>query len=237
MSVLNINALGITLSDMLFADLSFTVSEGDRIGLVAANGRGKSSLLSCIFGEFDQTSGEITRRLGLRIGYLRQTIPDHALELSLHDWVRASLPPEQADYESWRVDVVLSALNIPGGMYHTTLGRLSGGWQRLAMLAGVWITEPDMLLLDEPTNHLDLWRIGFLQHWLATLPKDLPIIMTSHDRAFLDVTTNRTLFLRPKDSRIFTLPFSTARTALDESDAADERSLANDLKEARHMRE
>ncbi|MGO4843082.1 ATP-binding cassette domain-containing protein, partial [Rhizobiaceae sp. 2RAB30] len=87
------------------------------------------------------------------------------------------------------------------------LDRLSGGWQRLAMLGRAWVTEPDMLLLDEPTNHLDLARIMQLETWLNALPRDVPVVIASHDRAFLDATTNRTLFLRPEASQVFSLPY------------------------------
>ena len=80
-----------------------------------------------------------------------------------------------------------------------------------------------MLLLDEPTNHLDLVRIRHLEEWLNALPRDMPVVISSHDRAFLDAVTNRTLFLRPQQSQVFSLPYSRARAALDEADAADER--------------
>ena len=70
------------------------------------------------------------------------------------------------------------------------------------MLAAVWVTEPDVMLLDEPTNHLDLGRIGLLERWLGNLPRDVPVVITSHDRAFLDATTNRTLFLRAERSQL-----------------------------------
>ena len=93
-----------------------------------------------------------------------------------------------------------------------------------------------MLLLDEPTNHLDLRRIGLLQDWLSELPRDASVVITSHDRAFLDATTNRTLFLRADRSRVFALPFSAARAALDEADEADRRRFANDLNKAQQLR-
>ena len=147
-----------------------------------------------------------------------------------------ALPAEQVEYESWRVDVVLDGLKVPYDLQHRPLSELSGGWQRTAMLAAVWVTEPDILLLDEPTNHLDLYRIGLLQNWLTTLPRDVPVIITSHDRAFLDTTTNRTLFLRKDRSRVFQLPFAAARIALDEADAADERRFSNDLNKAQQLR-
>ncbi|MEM8537148.1 MAG: ABC-F family ATP-binding cassette domain-containing protein [Pseudomonadota bacterium] len=236
MTLLNINALGVTLSAPLFSDLSFTISKGDRIGLVAANGRGKSTLLACLAGLAEPTTGDITRARGLRVGLVSQTIPEEALSLSLHDWVLRALPADQADYESWRVDVVLDELKVPYTHQNKPLSELSGGWQRTAMLAATWITEPDLLLLDEPTNHLDLYRIALLQDWLAALPRDTPVVITSHDRAFLDATTNRTLFLRAEGSRVFPLQFTPARDALAEADAADERRFANELNKAQQLR-
>lgn len=236
MTVITINALGVTLGDPLFSDLNLTISKADRIGLVAANGRGKSTLLDCLAGDREQTTGEITRARGLCVGHVKQYVPTKALSLSLYDWVLAELPAGQAEYESWRVDVVLDELQVPYDIQHRPLAELSGGWQRTAMLAAVWINTPDLLLLDEPTNHLDLHRIALLESWLAALPREVPIVVTSHDRAFLDATTNRTLFLRPEKSRVFQLPYTAARAALDEADAADERRQANDLNKAQQLR-
>ena len=236
MTIVNINALGVILGDPLFTDLTLTISKGDRIGLVAANGRGKTTLLECLADLAEPTTGEITRARGLRAGYVKQNVPKEALDLTLHDWVLIALPAEQAEYESWRVEVVLDGLKVPYDLQHRPLSELSGGWQRTAMLAAVWVTDPDILLLDEPTNHLDLYRIGLLQTWLATLPRDVPVIITSHDRAFLDTTTNRTLFLRKERSRVFQLPFAAARIALDEADAAGERRFSNDLNKAQQLR-
>ena len=236
MTILQINALGVTLGDPLFTDLSLSVAKGDRIGLVAANGRGKSTLLGCIAGSFEPTTGDITRARGSRVGYVEQNIPAAAREKTLYDMVLSALPPEQADYESWRVDVLLDDLKVPHDLQYTLLSDLSGGWQRTALLAAAWVVEPDLLLLDEPTNHLDLNRIALLQDWLRALPRDTPVIITSHDRAFLDATTNRTLFLRAEGSRVFQLPFTQARAALAEADAADERRFANDLNKAQQLR-
>ena len=233
---MNINALGVTLGDPLFTDLNLTISKGDRVGLVAANGRGKSTLMGCIAGTVEQTCGDITRARGLRIGYVEQYIPDDAKAGTLYDLVLASLPQEQADYESWRVDVVLDELKVPYDLQHKPLSALSGGWQRTGLLAAAWVNTPDLLLLDEPTNHLDLHRIGLLQDWLSALPRETPVLMTSHDRAFLDATTNRTLFLRADRSRVFQLPYTAARDALAEADAADERRFANDLNKAQQLR-
>ncbi|MEM7733362.1 MAG: ABC-F family ATP-binding cassette domain-containing protein [Pseudomonadota bacterium] len=236
MTLLNIQSLGLTLAEPIFTDLTLNLAKGDRLGLVAANGRGKTTLLNCLMGDADPTHGEITRGRGLRMGYVRQTLPEGAEKVTPYELTLAALPEEQVDFEAWRVDVVLGELGMPYDLQHRPLAELSGGWQRMAMLAAEWVVEPDVLLLDEPTNHLDLRRIGQLQEWLAALPRDLALIITSHDRAFLDAVTNRTLFLREERSRVFPLPFSPAREALDEADAADERRFVNDLSKAKTLR-
>ena len=236
MSLMNLNAISLVLGDPLFTELNLTLSKGDRLGLVAANGRGKSSLLALMDGSEEPTTGDITRSRGLRIGHVHQHLPDGDMGRTLYDFVLAALPQDQADYESWRVDVALGDLTVPYDIQQTALNELSGGWQRTAMLAAAWITEPDILLLDEPTNHLDLQRIGLLQSWLANLPRETPVVITSHDRAFLDATTNRTLFLRAERSRDFALPFSQARASLAEADEADARRFANDLNKANQLR-
>ena len=92
MNMINIRALGITLGDPLFSDLNFTVSKGDRIGIVAVNGRGKSTLLGCIAGSFEPTTGDITRSRALRVGHLEQNIPTPALSTTLYDWLLSVLP-------------------------------------------------------------------------------------------------------------------------------------------------
>jgi len=236
MSLLTIRNLGITLSSPLFSKLNLTVNAGDRIGIVAANGRGKSTLFRCITGALEPTEGEITRARRLTIGHVEQNLPPTLAQKSFYDAVLAAIPAEQADSESWRVDVALEALEVPEALRQRRLDQLSGGWQRLALLARTWVSEPDILLLDEPTNHLDLGKIARLEDWINALPRDLPVIMASHDRAFLDATTNRTLFLRPEQSPVFALPYSPARLAVDEADAADARRYERDIKTADQLR-
>lgn len=236
MTLLTTKALGVIYADTLFSNLDFTIGPGDRIGLVAANGRGKSTLLRCLAGEQDVTSGTITHRRGLRIGHVTQDIPAELTHTPLYEAVLGTLSAELAENESWRVDIALDDLEIPTELRQTPLGDLSGGWQRLAMLARTWVTEPDLLLMDEPTNHLDLARIGQLQRWLKALPRDMPVLIASHDRAFLNETTNRTLFLRADGSTSFALPYAKALIALEDIDAATERQHANDLKQASQLR-
>lgn len=236
MTLINLNKLGVILGTPLFTGLDLTINAGDRIGLVAANGRGKTTLLACIAGEHDFNSGEITRSRGIRVGYVEQNLPRHLRDARFYETVLNALPAEQADSESWRVDVVLDMLDVPDDLRQRPMSDLSGGWQRVAMLARVWVGDPDILLLDEPTNHLDLTRIGKLQSWLSMLPRDFPVVICSHDRAFLDETTNRTFFLRETNSQVFPVPFSQARVELDRIDAADERRYENDQKQAAQLR-
>ncbi|WP_054311159.1 ABC-F family ATP-binding cassette domain-containing protein [Mesorhizobium sp. 1M-11] len=236
MALINLKALGVTLGARLFSNLDLSVEAGDRIGIVAANGRGKSTLLRTIAGTFEPTDGDVTKARGLTIGHVEQDMAPALLTLPFHEAVRQALPPEQAESESWRADVVLETFEVPDELRERPLGALSGGWQRLALLARAWVNDPDALLLDEPTNHLDLARIRWLEDWLNSLPQSVPLIVASHDRAFLDAVTNRTLFLRADRSQTFALPYSRARVALDEIDASQERQYQRDMKAAQQLR-
>jgi ATPase subunit of ABC transporter with duplicated ATPase domains len=233
---INLNAVGVSLDKPLFSNLSLSIPAGDRLGIVAANGRGKSTLLRAIAGQFDPTEGEISRGRGVKIGHVEQYVTAELQQLPFHRAVLDVLPVDQAENESWRVDITLDDLGVPDDMRERPLAQLSGGWQRLALLARAWVGEPDVLLLDEPTNHLDLAKIGLMERWLTALPRDVTVIIASHDRAFLDATTKRILFLRPQDSRLFALSYSRARLALEEADAAQERQFQRDIKEASQLR-
>jgi ATPase subunit of ABC transporter with duplicated ATPase domains len=237
MTLITIRNLGVTLNVPLFSHLNLVVNEGDRIGLVAANGRGKSTLLRCIAGTMDAGEGEIIRSRGLTIGHVEQHVPDVLLEQPFYAAVLGALPVDQRRSETWRVDMALDSLEVPEALRQKPLKYLSGGWQRFALLARVLVAEPDVLLLDEPTNHLDLTRIDQLESWLNALPRDMPVVLSSHDRAFLDTTTNRTLFLRPEQSRLYSLPYTKARAALREADASDERLYQRELKAAQQLRQ
>jgi ATPase subunit of ABC transporter with duplicated ATPase domains len=231
MSLIATRALSLTLGQPLFAGLTFALHPGDRLGLVAANGRGKSSLLSLLAGTAEPTGGEITRARGLTLAHVAQEVPGALLGQTLAQVVEAVVPGED-----WRAGIALDALEVPWELRDRPLAELSGGWQRTALLARAAVAEPDLYLLDEPTNHLDLARIGVLQRFLAGLPRAVGVILTSHDRAFLDAVCTRTLFLRPEGSRDFALPYSRAREALDEADASDARKHENDLAKADQLR-
>src|SRR3954467_1970930 len=148
MALINLQSLGVTLRAPLFSNLNLSMSAGDRLGIVAANGRGKSTLLRCIAGQFEPTSGEVTRARGLRVGLVEQDVPVALGEYTFRDVVQRELSAEQVASEAWRVDVVLESLEVPEALRERALSALSGGWQRIAMLARVWVSEPDVLLLD-----------------------------------------------------------------------------------------
>lgn len=234
MSLLAVKSLSLTLGLPLFADLSFSVEPGERLGLIACNGRGKSSLLRCLAGQLEPTGGDITRARGATLRLVEQEVPGALLGLGLREAVLQVLGDPEG--EGWRVDVALDDLAVPEALRDQALGGLSGGWQRTALLARAAVAEPDILLLDEPTNHLDLARIGLLQAWLKALPRDVAVIAASHDRAFLDAVTTRSLFLRDTGSRAFALPYTRARAALAEADAAQGRQFENDLARADQLR-
>ena len=236
MSLVSVQNLSLTLHEPLFANLDLVIGEGERLGIVAANGRGKTSLLRLLVGEGEPTLGTITRARGLKIGYVSQYVPESLLDRSFYEVVLDGLDEEARDYESWRADIVLDDLRVADELRQLPVRQLSGGWQRLALLARAWVSEPDVLLLDEPTNHLDLEKVRLLEDWLNALPRSVAVVVSSHDRAFLDAVTKRTLFLRAEKSPVFALPYSQARVALDEIDAADARQFEKDMKTVQQLR-
>ena len=163
-------------------------------------------------------------------------MPANLLDLPMTEAIRRALPPAEREAEAWKIGLVLDMLETPDDMRERKLSALSGGWQRLALIARVWVTDPDVLLLDEPTNHLDLQRLAVLENWINHATEGVAMVIASHDRQFLDNCTNRTLFLRPEDPRAYAHPFSRARELLAADDAARETKLARDAKEADRLR-
>jgi ATPase subunit of ABC transporter with duplicated ATPase domains len=236
MTILSLKDAGYLAQIDLFKNLTLTFGLNDRVGLVAQNGAGKTTLLRCLAGELDFSSGEVFRSRGTRIGYMPQEVDEALMELTFHEAVLSALPSDVHESESWRVDMVLDTLNTPQVTRDASVAALSGGWQRLMLLARVWITEPDVLLMDEPTNHLDLEKILLLEEWINTWVSSVPVIVASHDRSFLDAITNRTLFLRPETSHLFSLPYSLARDELSHIDAAKAVEQERQLSEAGRLR-
>ena len=135
----------------------------------------------------------------------------------------------------WRIDVLLDEIGVAPDILDKRFGALSGGWQRLMLIAGAArLEEPDILVLDEPTNHLDLANINTLERWL-TVDFQIPMLIVSHDREILDRVTERTLFLRSDGVHAFKTRFSLAREELLRRDAADAARAQLEEKEIKRL--
>ncbi|MDP3854332.1 ABC-F family ATP-binding cassette domain-containing protein [Phenylobacterium sp.] len=206
-------------SNRVFEGVSFQLDDA-RTALVGENGAGKSTLLKCLLGELVLMDGQIVRSRGLKIGYVPQDVPEGLAATPLRQVLEAALPVTDGS-EDWKVDVLLDEIGVAFETAEQPFGALSGGWQRLMLIAAAArLSEPDLLILDEPTNHLDLSNINVLEGWLEENQR-LPMLIVSHDRAFLQRTTTRTLFLRADGAHSFAAPFVEARQALLHRDAAD----------------
>lgn len=237
MASLSLRNVGVIAHTPLFQNLNLVIADGDRLGLVAPNGAGKSTLLKCLAGLAEPTHGDIVRSRGLRVALVEQDVPASLIDLSFRDILLRALSPEERDGQGWQVDMMLDAFETPAAMRDLPMRALSGGWQRLALIARAWIAAPDMLLLDEPTNHLDLEKLLKLEAWIATVGYAAPIVVASHDRAFLDACTTKTLFLRPSESVSFAHPYRRARELLEAHDAAAQAQRDRTLREVKRLRQ
>jgi ATP-binding cassette subfamily F protein uup len=179
--VILIDAQGLSASRPnrpLFDDVSFTLSDGDRVGVVGLNGCGKSTLLRILSGDYRPDAGVVRNGRGARIGVLAQqpVLPKGS--------VRSAVG------EDWRADAMLDKLGM-SGLHDAQTTELSGGQQKRVALAALLVSEWDALILDEPTNHLDLDAIAYLEEWLANYRGGL--ILVTHDRHVLDRVTNKVL--------------------------------------------
>ncbi len=177
-------------AQVLFENISFSIAEGQKVGLVARNGTGKSTLMSVLTGVEGHESGDIIYRRDLKVGFLEQT-PKFEPENSVLD---ACFNHEGNPDKILKAKQILTQLHISD--LEQPMGQLSGGHQKRVALANVLINEPDFLMLDEPTNHLDLEMIEWLEGYLNRGNKT--IFMVTHDRFFLDKVCNTILELDNK---------------------------------------
>ena len=181
-------------SQVLFNNISFSVSEGQKVGLVAKNGTGKSTLLSILTNNEGKDSGSIIYKNDLKIGYLEQSpIFNHDESV-----LEACFNHENSEELIIKYKQILTQLKIKN--FDQPMGQLSGGQQKRVALANVLITEPNFIIMDEPTNHLDLEMIEWLEGYLNRGNKTL--LMVTHDRFFLDRVCNTILEL--DDQQIYT---------------------------------
>lgn len=181
-------------AQVLFDNISFSIAEGQKVGLVARNGKGKSTLMSVLMDKEGHESGDIIYRRDLKVGYLEQS-PQFDPEESV---LQACFNHEDDPEKVLKAKQILTQLHITN--LEQPMGQLSGGQQKRVALANVLITEPDFLMLDEPTNHLDLEMIEWLEGYLNRGNKT--IFMVTHDRFFLDKVCNTILEL--DDRTIYT---------------------------------
>lgn len=200
---------------LLFGDVTFGINQGDKIGLIAKNGTGKTTLLRIIAGLESPDSGTVTFRSDLRVGYLDQTpafdpemtvldacmVPDTPSAIIVAEYEKALLEGDQSRIEksmqkmeaagAWNYDERLRQLLT---RFHITdmnarMGTLSGGQQKRVALARILLENPDMIILDEPTNHLDIDIIEWLENYLTR--QNVTLLMVTHDRYFLDRVCNK----------------------------------------------
>ena len=172
---------------ILFNNISFSVAEGQRIGLIAQNGTGKSTLLSVLTGKEGKDGGEIILKKDLKIGYLEQKTQFDDNESVLDACFNHQGDPQKV----LKAKQILTMLHVDN--LDQPMGQLSGGQQKRVALANVLITEPELFILDEPTNHLDLEMVEWLESYLSRGNKTL--LMVTHDRFFLDRVCNSILEL------------------------------------------
>ena len=181
-SYLQIDRLTKSIGDrMLFQDVTLGIYEGDKIGLIAQNGAGKTTFLNIIAGKEDYDSGRIVFRNDLRIGYLEQQPPFDPQQSILQ-----YATPRCRDSEDFSgpdlARQMLFQFNLTD--MEQKMEQLSGGQLKRAALVKVLLSEPDFLILDEPTNHLDIEMIEWLENYLTR--KRITLLMVTHDRYFLD---------------------------------------------------
>ena len=179
---------------VLFRDLSFSIAEGQKVGLIAKNGTGKSTLLSILSGKEGYDQGEIIFRRDLKVGMLEQSPVFDPAESVLDACFNHQGDPDKV----LKAKQILTQLKIRD--LDQPMGQLSGGQQKRVALANVLITDPDLLILDEPTNHLDLEMIEWLEGYLNRGNKTL--LMVTHDRFFLDRVCS--VILELDDQTIYT---------------------------------
>lgn len=215
---------------LLFGSVTFGVNEGDKIGIVAKNGTGKSTLLRLLADRESPDSGSVIFRNGLRVGFLDQN-PEFDPSLSLMDNLLPVIPKEHHDEWSHedRVRQMLSQLGIDD--LSLRVDRLSGGQVKRVAIARLLLGEPDLVILDEPTNHLDISTIEWLEGYLTR--SRVTLLMVTHDRYFLDRVCNKIIEIDMQTTFTYEGNFDTylrRRAERIEAMTAEQAKLRNTLR-------
>ena len=203
MSILTLNnvCLSYGITDIL-KNISFSVNEGDKVGIIGANGAGKTSLLNIIYGSAESNSGTVNLKKGTKIGFLRQHADEAYESKTVYEVIHSSLREE---YKT-KAEGVLKSLGIPAELHGLSLSTLSGGQKTRVALAAVMMGDFDIIILDEPTNHLDVESLASLESMVKLSKKTFLIV--SHDRYFLDKTTTHTLEIENCESAMYSGGYS-----------------------------
>ena len=215
-------------------DITFLVNRKERIALVGKNGAGKTTLLRLIAGEYQPTSGRISRETDMTIGYLPQvmfhqdgrTLREEVMSIR-NNGTRDNIEVDEARFIA-EMDRTIIGLGFERKDFDRPCGEFSGGWRMRIELAKILLRHPDLLLLDEPTNHLDIESIQWLEEFLKTSPS--AVILVSHDRAFIDNVCNRTIEITLGRIYDYNVPYSQFVTLRQERHEQQVRAYQNQQK-------
>lgn len=190
MQLLQVDSLSKSYGDrLLFADVNFGIAEGEKVGLIARNGMGKTTLLRCIAGREGVDGGSVVFHNGLTVGFLEQ-IPQVDTSLNVEQESLRGAPALEADeFKEYREQMRQQLGQLGLHDLEESVGNLSGGQRKRLALAKVVMQKPQLLILDEPTNHLDLATIEWMEGWLSR--SRIALLMVTHDRYFLDRVCNK----------------------------------------------
>ncbi len=247
-------------TELLFEEVNVTISQGKKVGLIGANGAGKTSLFKMIVGELDSDRGAVDLPAGTRIAYLRQEVPASA-EAAINyvlggdeEYARIQAEIEQAQQEDAfekighlhdqlanvdgytarsRAEQLMVGLGFGHDEFEKSLGEFSGGWRIRLNLARTLMTPSDLLMLDEPTNHLDLDAILWLSDWIKRYQGTMLLI--SHDREFLDETVNQIAYLHRNRIELFTGNYTGFERIKAERLSEQQASYEKQQREIKHM--
>lgn len=247
-------------TELLFEDVNLTISQGKKVGLIGANGAGKTSLFKMITGELDSDRGDIDMPASTRIAYLRQEVAasnEAAIDYVLggdEAFIAVQRQIEEAEREEKfdqigqlhdqmatldgytarsRAEQLMVGLGFEHGDFTKTLGEFSGGWRIRLNLARTLMMPSDLLLLDEPTNHLDLDAIMWLADWIKRYQGTMLLI--SHDREFLDETVGQIAYLHHLRIELFTGNYSAFERIKAERLAEQQSNFEKQQREIKHM--
>ena len=217
-------------AQVIFADVSFTVNPGERVGLVGRNGSGKTTLFRLLLGQEHPDAGSISMPVGCSVGHLSQHI--RFTEESVLNEAALGLPKtEDHRDETYKVKAILLGLGFAADDFNHDPAELSGGFQVRLNLAKALVSEPNLLLLDEPTNYLDILSIRWLTQFLRTWKNEL--ILITHDRAFMDSVTTHTMGLHRCRIRKIAGPTMKLYDQIAQEEGIHEQTRLNDEKTRR----